>query len=73
MKSALYYPAQSQVMRAQRQTPETARMADAAKHLRRSADRLADIRGEGALVTQLRAEAARLDRKRKSLLREQTQ
>ena len=52
-------------------TCEAARLADAAKHLRRSADRLADIRGEGALVNHLRAEANRLLRKRGQLLKDQ--
>ena len=68
-----YYPTHSQAQRAQRNMPEINRLADTAKHLRRSADRAADLRGEGALVNTLRAEASRLDRKRHALMREQGQ
>lgn len=65
-----YFPPHSQALRVGRMTCEAARLADAAKHLRRSADRIADIRGEGALVNHLRAEANRLLRKRGELLKE---
>jgi hypothetical protein len=66
-----YFPPQSQALRVSRMTCEAARLADAAKHLRRSADRVSDIRGEGALVAQLRAEANRLLRKRGQLMKDQ--
>lgn len=51
--------------------PEVSKLAAASKALRNAANRLADIRGEGGLVTQLRREAARVERKRKLLLKAQ--